>query len=120
MNILLFAPEAWPIDDTLLDPQRHQIERVKGSLSELIKVATTQQPDLVLLTGFATDAYLPKVLENLCVAMPAVTVAVYQPQVSTGQLMELMRAGVRDVITDCQPATVQQVLQRALARLQSA
>ena len=120
MNILLFAPEAWPIDDTLLDPQRHQIERVKGPLSELIKVATAQQPDLVLLTGFATDAYLPKVLENLCATLPAVTVAVYQPQVSTGQLMELMRAGVRDVITDCQPATLQQVLERAIARLQSA
>jgi len=120
MKILLYAPDAWPIDDSLLDPQRHEIERIKGTLPELVKVATAQKPDLLLLTGFAADGYFLKVLETLCLALPAATVAVYQPQVSPAQLVDMMRAGVRDVIGDCQPTTVQQLLERAVARLQSA
>ncbi len=119
MNILLYAPGVWPIDDTLLDPQRHQIERLQGSLPELVKVVTARQPDLLLLTGFEGDAYLLKVLESLCSALPKATVALYQAQVSPAQLVELMRAGVRDVIADCQPTTVQHVVERAAARLQS-
>lgn len=103
----------------MLDPERHQIERIKGTLPELVKTVTTYQPNLILLTGFATDTYLVKVLENLCMTLPATTVAVYQPQVSSSELVELMRAGVRDVITDCHASTVQKVIERTLARLRS-
>ena len=119
MKILLYAPGAWPIDNSLLDPQRHQIERVTGALPELAKVVSGHQPDLVLLHGFDTAPYLFTVLDKLCTALPKATVALYQPKVSPEQLVDLMRVGVRDVISDCQPATVQQLLQRAAARLQS-
>jgi pilus assembly protein CpaE len=119
MNILLYAPVAWPIDDALLDPQHNQIERIKGELTELVKTASSRQPDLVLLTGFEGDGYLHKVLESLCLALPKATVAIYQSQVSTGQLMDMMRVGVRDVLTDCQPPTVRQTLARAQSHLQN-
>lgn len=120
MNILLFASGAWPIDDALLDPQQHQIERVKGNLSELVQAASARQPHLVLVTGFEPGSGLLRELESLCMALPQATVVVYQPQVSPDLLMDMMRAGVRDVLTDCQPATVRQVLERALIRFQNA
>ena len=120
MKILLFASLAWPIDDALLDPQQHQIERVKGSLSELIQAASARQPNLVLVTGFEPNSGLLRELESLCAALPQATVVVYEPQIGPGLLMDMMRAGVRDVLTDCQPATVRQVLDRALIRLQNA
>lgn len=120
MNILLYSPKAWPIDDALLDPQRHQIERIQGTLPELVRLVTARQPDLVLLTGFEADAHLVKAIESLCATLPKATVALYQAPVGPAQLVDLMRAGVRDVIADCQPATVQSVVDRAVARLQSA
>lgn len=120
MNILLYASGAWPIDDALLDPQQHQIERVKGGLSELVQAATTRQSDLVLVTGFEPNSGLLRELESLCAAMPQATVVVYQPQTSPTLLMDMMRAGVRDVLTDCQPPTVRQVMERALIRFQNA
>jgi len=120
MKILLYAPGTWPIDDALLEPQQHQVERIKGPLTDLVKTASAHQPDLLLLTGFeAEDGYLLKVLESLCATLPKATVAIYQPQVNAAQLMDLMRVGVRDVLTDCQPQTVRQMLARAQAHLQS-
>lgn len=120
MNILLYAPGAWPIEDALLDPHQHQIERVKGGLSELVQVASARQSDLILVTGFESSNGFLRELESLCAALPQATVVVYQPQISPGLLMDMMRAGVRDVLTDCQPPTVRQVTQRALIRFQHA
>ena len=119
MKILLYAPGAWPIDDALLDPQQHQIERVKGDLLEMVQTGSTRQPDLVLLTGFESHTDFLRELENLCVLLPQATVVVYQPQVNPGLLMDMMRAGVRDVLTDCQPKTVSQVIDRAFVRFQT-
>ena len=119
MKILLYAPGAWPIDDALLDPQQHQIERVKGDLLEMVQTGSTRQPDLVLVTGFESHTDFLRELENLCVLLPQATVVVYQPQVNPGLLMDMMRAGVRDVLTDCQPKTVSQVIDRAFVRFQT-
>lgn len=119
MKILLYAPGAWPIDDALLNPSLHQIERVKGDLSEMTSAVSTRQPDLVLVTGFESQTDFLRELENLCVLLPQATVVVYQPQVNPGLLMDMMRAGVRDVLTDCQPKTVSQVLDRAFVRFQT-
>lgn len=116
MNILLYAPGAWPIDDALLDPTQHQIERLQGGLTELVKATSTRQPDLILLTGYESSAEFLQEIEGLCVALPNATIGVFQPQASPDQLVEMMRAGVRDVLTDCRQETVHQVLERAMAR----
>jgi len=120
MNILLYAPGAWPISDALLDPSVNQIQRLQGGLSDMLSTISLHQPDLVLLTGLDAGTGFLKELENLCIALPQATVVVYQPQVNPGMLMDMMRAGVRDVLMDCQPQTVRQVLDRAAMRRQNA
>lgn len=120
MNILLYASGAWPIDDALLDSQQNQIERIKGGLSELVQAASTRQSDLIMVTGFEPNSAFLRELESVCAALPHATVVVYQPQISPSLLMDMMRAGVRDVLTDCQAQTVRQVMERALVRFQNA
>lgn len=116
MHILLYAPADWPIDDALLDPQINRIERLQGGWKELSASVAARQPDLVMVTGYEASAAYLRELQALSAALPQTTVAVYQPQVSAEQLVEMMRAGVRDVLTDCQAATVAQLLARAVQR----
>ena len=118
MNILLLAPDAWPLEDEWLDAQTHHIDRLKCPLTELARAAPTRHPDLVMVSGFAADAHLVRALGALCQALPLASVVVHQPQVTPQQLVDLMRAGVRDVLADCQPRTVRDVVDRALQRLQ--
>jgi pilus assembly protein CpaE len=120
MNILLYALDAWPIDDELLHPEHHQIERIQGELTELVKVVSMRHPDLVLLTSFEHSTGFLEELEVLCAALPNSTIGVYIPQAKPDLLVDMMRAGVRDVFTDCQALTVQQVLERAALRTQNA
>jgi pilus assembly protein CpaE len=120
MKILLYALENWPIDDALLHPEHHQIERIQGKLTELVKVVALRQPDLVLLTSFEHAAGFLEELEVLCAALPNSTIGVYIPQAKPDLLVNMMRAGVRDVFTDCQAITIQQVLERAAMRIQNA
>lgn len=119
MHILLYSPEAWPIDDALLEPDRHRIERLQGGWKELTESVSARHPDLVMVTGYEASAAYLRELQALCTALPHTTVVVYLPQASAEQLMDMMRAGVRDVLTDCQPATVQQLLERAVQRRQT-
>lgn len=119
MHILLYSPGAWPIDDALLDPQRHRIERLQGGWKELTSTVASRQPDVVMVTGYEAGAAYLRELQAVCTALPTSTVVVYQPQASADQLMDMMRAGVRDVLTDCQLATVQQLLERAVLRRQT-
>lgn len=119
MHILLYSPADWPIDDALLDPQLNRIERLQGGWKELGQCVSARQPDLLMVTGYEASAAYLRELQTLSASLPQTTVAVYQPQVSAEQLMEMMRAGVRDVLTDCHPATVAQLLERAVLRRQT-
>ncbi len=120
MKIVLYSPAVWPLDDALFDQQQHQLERLKGGQSEMRQVVSAQEPDLVLLTGFDVNEVFLHHLESLCSALPQATVVVYQHQVSPSLLMAMMRAGVRDVLDDCQPHTIRQLVERTALRLQNA
>ncbi len=118
MNILLLAPGAWPVDDALLDISAHHIDRLACPLSELARAAPTRHPDLVMISGFPADPPLLRALQSLSMALPQASVVVHQPQAHPQQLVDLMRAGVRDVMTDCQAQTVRDVIDRAMQRLE--
>jgi pilus assembly protein CpaE len=120
MNILLYALGVWPIDDAVLQPTHHHIERIQGELTDLVKVVSVRHPDLVLLTSFEQAHGFLEELEGLCAALPHATIGVYIPQAKPELLVEMMRAGVRDVFTDCQALTLQHVLDRAAQRIENA
>ena len=119
MKIVLYSPSSWPLDDALFDRQQHQLERLQGGQTEMRQAIGAQEPDLVLLTGFDANEVFLRHLEAVCSALPQATVVIYQPQVSPSLLMAMMRAGVRDVLDDCQPHTIRQLVDRTAQRLQN-
>lgn len=116
MKILLFSPQSWPVDDALLMPQLHQIERVQGQPLDLQATVQASQPDVLLLGGLAPHAALLNVLENLSAQRPQMTIALHLPQVTAPVLLDLMRAGVRDVLADTSAASLTPVLERAVQK----
>lgn len=120
MKILLYSQGVWPIDDAVLQPDRHQIDRIQGELVELVKAVFMGHPDLVLLTGFEDAIGFTQALKDLCTALPNATIGVYSPRTKPELLVEMMRAGVRDVFTDCDAHTLAQVLDRVDLRIQLA
>jgi pilus assembly protein CpaE len=122
MNIVAYSPEPWEVPDIQLElGGQHQLARLVGELGGMVRQLTTQKPDLVFLVGFdPTDPHYIQELEKLCLALPHAAIVALHPQAQPELLLSLMRAGVREVIIDSAPETLQQVIGRAHVRTKGA
>ena len=120
MHIILYSPLDWQIPDSVLDPARNQITRVKDGLSQMVSKVAQQGPDLVLVHGIAqTNEYAVK-LELLCNALPKAAVIPVCPNPEPEFLLRVMRAGVREVIPADDHVLIAEVLARIKNRQQAA
>jgi pilus assembly protein CpaE len=120
MHIVLYSPLDWQIPDSLLDPARNQITRVKDGLPQMVNKIIQQSPDLVFVHGITqTNEYAVK-LELLCNALPKAAVIPVCPNPEPEFLLRVMRAGVREVIPADEPALIAEVLARIKNRQQAA
>lgn len=116
MKILLYSSQSWPVDEALLMPQHHQIERVQGPLDALAGTVHACQPDLLLLSGYTPSSPLLGALDTLSAQRPAMSIAVHLPQTTADLLLDLMHVGVREVIPDSTAASLTPVLERAVQK----
>ena len=87
----------------------------------MVRQLTAQNPDFVFLVGFdPTELHYMQEVENLCLALPHAAIVALHPQAQPELLLSLMRAGVRDVVVDSTPETLQQVIERTRLRTKSA
>ncbi|NTU68668.1 MAG: AAA family ATPase [Chlorobiaceae bacterium] len=121
MNIVACSPRPWEVPDTQLELGQHQLARLVGEFVGLVRQLNAQAPDLVFLVGFdpAEPHYIQEV-GKLCLALPHAAIVALHPQAQPELLMSLMRAGVREVIVDSTPETLQQVIERARLRANGA
>ena len=116
MHIVLYSPRDWPIADEILDLESDRLTRVTGSLAEMIDALAPRHPDIVVLAGFEQgDAFLIE-LESLCALLPNTVIVTQSPQPKPDYLLGLMRAGVREVLTDETPESMRAVIERVRAR----
>ena len=121
MNIITYSPVPWEVPDTRLGPGQHQLVRLVGELGSMTRQLTAQKPDLVFLTGFEpTDPGYIREVEQLCLALPHAAIVALHPKTQPELLLALMRAGVREVIVDNAPETLQEVVKRAQLRTNGA
>jgi pilus assembly protein CpaE len=121
MNIVVYSPKPWEVPDTQLELGQHQLVRLVGELGVMVRQLTAQTPDLIFLVGF--EPFKPRYIqevEKLCLALPHAAIVALHPQTQPEFLLSLMRAGVREVIIDSAPETLQQVIGRAHVRTKGA
>ena len=121
MNIVTYSPLPWAVPDTKLELGQHQLVRLVGEVGFMVRQITAKKPDLVFLVGFepAEPRYIDEV-ERLCLALPLAAIVALHPQTEPNLLLSLMRAGVREVIVDSAPETLQKVIERILLRSKGA
>ncbi|NTU93942.1 MAG: AAA family ATPase [Chlorobiaceae bacterium] len=117
MNIVAYTSRPWEVSDTQIEQGQHQLVRLVGELGPMVRQLTSQKPDLVFLVGFEpTEPQYIQEVEKLCLALPNVAIVALHPQTQPELLLSLMRAGVREVIVDSAPETLQQVIKRVHLR----
>jgi pilus assembly protein CpaE len=117
MKIVIYAPSDWGVSDAQLALGQHQVERLRGPLDSMLRQLAGIQADLVFIVSF--DAQDPRYIaevQRLCLAHPQTAIVTLHPQAEPELLLALMRAGVREVMVDDQPATLQAVIERAQLR----
>lgn len=119
MKILLYSSQPFPVDDRFLEPVRHTLRRVQGDLQSLLASVQSDPPDLLLINAAASDDTLTRTVQSLSLSMPRLMVIVHMPNASTQQVLNLMRAGVRDVLSELTATSLRDALARARQRLQS-
>jgi pilus assembly protein CpaE len=117
MNIVTFSPKPWEVPDTQLELGQHQLTRLLGGPGVMVRQLTAKKPDFIFLVGFdPTEPHYIQEVENLCLALPTAAIVALHPQAQPELMLSLMRFGVREVIVDSNPATLQKVIERAHLR----
>jgi pilus assembly protein CpaE len=118
MNIVTYSPHPWDVLDTQLELGQYQFVQLVGELKEMVRQLSAKKHDLVFLLGFEpTDPHYLHEVEKLCLALPRATIVALHPGIQPELLLSLMRAGVREVITDSSAETLQYVIERAQLRV---
>ena len=121
MNIVAYSPQPWEVTDKQLELGQHKMTRLVGRPGGMVRQLTAQNPDFVFLAGFdPTELHYIQEVEKLCLALPQAVIVALHPQAQPELLLSLMRAGVREVIVDSTPETLQQVIERAHLRAKGA
>jgi pilus assembly protein CpaE len=117
MKIVTYSPQSWEVPGTQLEPGQQQAVRLIGGPEDMVRQLAVRKPDLVFLAGFdPTEPRYIEEVEKLCLALPGAAIVALHPQAQPELLLSLMRAGVREVITDSASETLQQVIERAQLR----
>lgn len=117
MKIVAYSPQTWEVPGTQRERGHLQVVRLVGGLEVMVRQLTARKPDLVFLAGFdPTEPRYIQEVEKLCLALPGSAIVALHPQTQPELLLSLMRAGVREVITDSSAETLQQVIERASLR----
>ncbi|TCD47225.1 AAA family ATPase [Chlorobium sp. N1] len=117
MKIALYSPEPWDIPDAPFMESRHQLVRLTGEAGAMLRQLSSRKPDLVFLKGFdPSEIRFRQAVEKLCITLPQAAVVVLHPQTGPELLLQLMQAGVREVVADDLPATIGTVVERAELR----
>ena len=118
MNIVTYSPHPWDVLDTQLELGQYQFTQLVGEIKDMVRQLSAKKHDLVFLLGFdPTDPHYMHEVEKLCLALPRATIVALHPGIQPELLLALMRAGVREVITDSSSETLQYVIERAHLRV---
>lgn len=116
MYITLYSPQQWPAPDILFSPRDNTLTRLTGTLSELNDKVMVNEPDVLFLHGFENNALLIAKIATLCLAHPRVAVIPSCENPTPDFLLNLMRSGVREVLTQETTAAVSEALNRAMTK----
>ncbi len=91
-----------------LSPARY----VTSPLSESLEGLTERNPDLVLIDFHEAETAVAQA-ERIQLELPAAVILLSGPPMEPATLMRAMRAGVREVLSDADPAELERALDRA-------
>lgn len=115
MRIVLFSPEIWRVKDQYFDLAINQVIRLQGGESNFSSIVKNR-PDLVIFSGFDLNQNFSRQLSAVAAELPQAILVIHQASPDSRSVIELMRAGAREIITDDSPAAISEMLQRLDAR----
>ena len=116
MHIVLYSLRDWPVADEVFDPANNRLTRLTGGLAEMIDSLAPRHPDIVFLSGFEHGDGLLVEIEAVCALLPNTIFVAHGSPARPDYLLGLMRAGVREVLTDDTPQAIRDVIERVRIR----
>jgi pilus assembly protein CpaE len=114
MHIVLISPTPWRVPGQGEPASGHRWTPLLGTLAQCQAQVRTLRPEVLLLRDCEQTPAVVADIDALCTALPQLAVVPLCPEPAPAFLMSAMRAGVREVIANAEPAT----LAGLLARLQ--
>lgn len=116
MRIALFTPKNWQF----AEPEELSVDvilKINGEASDLSKLLISQHADIILIGGFTANVDLLNHVKALTDALPQAIVVVCVEGVDSNFLIDSMRDGVREVITQNTTEEIAGVILRAKGHL---
>jgi len=121
MNIVMYSSPHREVPDAQLDPGQHLVTRLAGDPDDMVRQIPPLNPDIVLVAGFEPEEpHYIREIEKLCITLPHAAIVAMHSKLQPELLLSLMRAGVREVIMDSSPETLQQLIERTRLRIKGA
>lgn len=112
MKITLYSPTYWRVADELFEPRRNEIVRLEGALDEIAEQLNGTPTDLLCVHGFAMDDRLLAEIARLCRKFTDIAIVPHCEEPEREFLIQLMRAGVREVLLADDAESIREVLAR--------
>jgi pilus assembly protein CpaE len=119
MNIALISSKNSPFDTGYSKLVGHVVSHMEASLEEISTNTRGNRFDLVFFRGYPLDQRLLAQLTGFVAAFPTTAIIVVGSCASSDYLMELMRAGVREVIPNDSVGLLEDAIKRFSGRVVS-
>lgn len=120
MHIVIYSPESWSVPDTLFDSVNNTVIRVTGPLDDVADAVASNPADMLVLQGFEQDALLVAKIGQICRQSPGLAVIPICIAPSPEFLLQLMRTGVREVLTSETSTAIKETLDRVSSAIKAA
>lgn len=119
MHIVIYSPETWSVPDSMFDSGANTITRLTGPLSNVATAVTANPAEVLFLHGFEQDSSLVAEINQICRQLPGLAVIPICLEPSPNFLLELIRTGVREVLTSETGTAIKETLERVASARQA-
>lgn len=111
MHILLVSDAPWDIPDDFFTPWAAKLTRIQSGIDGLVEQIGKLQPDIVFLGNLPQHDAITAILD-IRAQSPRVVVIPYIASPAPDFLLQLMRLGIHDVLTDSSGSAIGELIER--------
>jgi pilus assembly protein CpaE len=118
MNIVMFTPKGWQFAEDAVTSV-DIVTKINGKVDEFNKLILSHRPEIVMIGGFKASDELLSNIKALTDALPQSMVVICTEKTDSQFLLDAMRDGVREVISQNTAEEIAGVIARAKSHLKN-